>query len=116
MMAGASSGTSTGRLLVRKRGLRAEYEETCSHMDRAVRARMAAATGAVRAKESGSSPMEMNQSKLDTRPKRRFGTNRCFVVAHTIVPAASRALNEKAAIIACHGYLANPYPAMASVD
>src|SRR5437764_13515753 len=35
MTGGASSGTSTGRLLLRKWGLRAEYAETCSHIDRA---------------------------------------------------------------------------------
>ena len=43
----------------------------------------------------------MNQSKLETRPSRRRGTNRCFVVAHTIVPAASKALNAKQAAAIC---------------
>src|SRR5215210_7325303 len=67
-----------------------------------------AATGPVRAKEIGTRPIEMNQSKLDTRPRSLSGTRRPLVVAHTIVPAPSSALKMKLATIACHGNLAMP--------
>ena len=50
----------------------------------------------------------MNQSKLETRPRRRSGTRRPFVVAQTIVPAPSRALKTKLATIACHGKRGEP--------
>ena len=58
----------------------------------------------------------MNQSKLETRPSSRLGTRRPLVVAQTIVPAPSSALNAKQAAIACHGNRARPYPAIASVE
>ena len=74
------------------------------------------ATGPVNANESGSRPMEMNQSRLDTRPSSCRGTRRCFVVTHTMVPAVSSALKRKHASMACHGAWASPKPATASVD
>jgi hypothetical protein len=39
-----------------------------------------------------------------------------LVVAQTIVPAPSSALNAKQAAIACQGNRARPYPAIASVE
>jgi hypothetical protein len=48
---------------------------------------MATLTGPVRAKETGSRPIEMSQSRLETRPSISPGTWRCLAVAHTIVPA-----------------------------
>ena len=66
------------------------------------------ATGPVSANETGTRPMEMNQSKLATRPSSAVGTSRCFVVAHTIVPAVSSALKTKHAAMTCHETLASP--------
>jgi hypothetical protein len=68
----------------------------------------AAATGAVRAKETGRSPIEISQSRLDTRPSIAFGTCRCFTVAQTIVPAVSRALKTRQAIMSCQAAVAIP--------
>src|SRR6266498_1991075 len=56
----------------------------------------AEAIGPVTAKETGTSPIEMNQSNLETRPRSWPGTRRCFTVAHTTVPAVSRALTRTA--------------------
>ena len=68
----------------------------------------AAATGPVSANEIGTRPIEMNQSRLETRPRRRPGMRRCFVVIHTISPAASSALKTKLAAMSCHAKSANP--------
>jgi hypothetical protein len=81
-----------------------------------VRAPMASATGPVNAYESGTRPIEMNQSKLETRPSIRPGTSRCLVVIHTMSPALSRALNAKQKTIACQGSRAMPYPAIMRVE
>ena len=59
------------------------------------------ATGPVSAYDTGTSAVEMNQSKLETRPMSRAGTSRCFVVIHTMRPALSSALNRKQNAIAC---------------
>ena len=67
-----------------------------------------AATGAVSANDSGMSAIETNQSRLETRPSIEPGTWRCLIVAHTIVPAASRALNRRQAIISCQAAFAMP--------
>ena len=56
----------------------------------------AAATGAVSAKESGTSPIETSQSRLETRPSREEGTCRCLIVAQTIVPAGLEGVEEQA--------------------
>jgi hypothetical protein len=69
---------------------------------------IAPATGPVRAKDSGSRPIEMSQSRLETRPSMARGTWRCFVVAQTIVPAVSRALNATAASMSCQSALERP--------
>ena len=68
----------------------------------------APATGPTSAYDSGTSPIEMNQSRLETRPSSRPGMRRCFVVVHTISPALSNALKTKLAAISCHGSRANP--------
>ena len=81
----------------------------------AVWAPIAAATGPVTANEIGSRPIEISQSRLDTRPSIAAGTSRCLSVIHTIVPAVSSALNAKLANISCQAELASPYPATASV-
>ena len=65
------------------------------------RAPISPLTGAVMAKERGTSPVEMNQSRLDTRPSSALGTSRCFTVSHTTVPAASKALNRTLISMAC---------------
>ena len=72
--------------------------------------RTRAATGPVSANEIGTSPIEMNQSRLDTRPSSRPGMRRCFVVVHTIGPAASSALKTKLAAMSCHGKSRQPVP------
>jgi len=69
---------------------------------------IAALSGPVSAKESGSRPMEMSQSRLDTRPSISPGTWRCLAVAQTIVPAVSSALKARLASISCHTAVANP--------
>src|SRR5947208_2300373 len=76
---------------------------------------IAAATGAVSANDSGRSPIEISQSRLETRPSIDVGTCRCFIVAHRIVPAASRPLKTKHAAINCQAAVASPYPATESV-
>lgn len=72
-----------------------------------VRAPMAAASGAVRAKESGTRPIDTNQSRLETRPSRARGTRRCFTVSHTTVPADSKPLNSMLTTMACQAAWAN---------
>ena len=69
---------------------------------------MAAATGPVSAKDTGTRPMEMNQSKLATRPSSAVGTSRCLAVAQTMVPAVSSALNARHAAMTCHDTVARP--------
>ena len=73
-----------------------------------VRAPSTCATGPVNANERGTRPIEMNQSKLDTRPSSRPGTRRCFVVTHTMRPALSSPLKTKLAAMSCHGNRASP--------
>ena len=65
-------------------------------------------TGPVSAKDSGSRPIEISQSRLDTRPSSAAGTWRCLTVAHTIVPAVSSALKARLASISCQTALARP--------
>src|SRR3712207_6964086 len=60
---------------------------------------MAPATGAVSAYESGTNPIETNQSRLDTRPRSSAGTRRCFVVAHQTRDRKSTRLNSSHANI-----------------
>ena len=66
------------------------------------------ATGAVSAKESGSRPIEISQSRLETRPSMEAGTWRCLIVAQTIVPAVSSPLNRRQATISCQDEVARP--------
>ena len=66
------------------------------------------AAGAVSANESGSSPIEIIQSRLETRPSIEAGTCRCFMVAQTMVPAVSNALKARQAIISCQAAVAIP--------
>ena len=75
----------------------------------------AALTGPVSAYDSGSRPIEIIQSRLDTRPRSCEGTWRCLAVAHAIVPAVSSVLNRTLASIRPHRPLAKPYPATAAV-
>ena len=60
---------------------------------------ISAVAGAVSANETGRRPIEIIQSRLDTRPSSEEGTCRCLIVAQTMVPAASRALNTRQASI-----------------
>ena len=53
-------------------------------------------------------PIEISQSRLETRPSSAEGTSLCLIVAHTIVPAVSNALNRKLAIISCQTAAARP--------
>ena len=69
---------------------------------------IAALTGPVSAKDRGSSPIEMSQSRLETRPSMAAGTWRCFIVAQTIVPAVSKPLKIMQASISCHTAVDNP--------
>ncbi len=52
-----------------------------------VRAPSSSATGPVTAKESGISPIDTNQSKLDTRPSISAGTSVFIMVFQTTMPA-----------------------------
>jgi hypothetical protein len=72
------------------------------------RAPIAPLTVPVSAKDSGSSPIEISQSRLETRPSSAGGTWRCFAVAQTMVPAVSRALNARLASISFHTASAKP--------
>ncbi len=54
------------------------------------------AAGPVNANDSGSNPIEMNQSRLETRPSSCRGTSRCLVVAQTIVPAGLERVEQEA--------------------
>jgi hypothetical protein len=65
-------------------------------------------TGAVSAKETGTRPIEISQSRLETRPSRCPGTWRCLAVAHTIVPAVSSALKARLASMSCQTAVATP--------
>ena len=69
---------------------------------------IAALTGPVSANDSGSRPIEISQSRLDTRPSSAAGTWRCLAVAHTIVPAVSSALKARLASMSCQTALARP--------
>src|SRR6478735_7064567 len=73
---------------------------------RVARTPSAAATGAVSANEMGSRPIEISQSRLETRPSIELGTWRCLIVAQTIVPAVSSALKTRHASISCHAAVA----------
>ena len=73
-----------------------------------VRSPSAALTGPVMAKDTGSRPIEISQSRLETRPSSSVGTSRCLVVAHAIVPAVSRLLKATLAIISPHSWLDRP--------
>ena len=64
---------------------------------RVARAPTRSATGAVSAKDNGNSPIEISQSRLETRPSIDAGTCRCLIVAQTIVPAVSSALKSRQA-------------------
>ena len=99
----------------RKRAPRVTAPPIAAAPTSVARAPTAAATGAVNAKESGRSPIEISQSRLETRPSIDAGTWRCFSVAQTIVPAASSALKSRHASPSCQVALAKPYPATASV-
>ena len=69
---------------------------------------MAPLTGPVRAKDSGSRPIEISQSRLETRPSSAAGTWRCLAVAHTMVPAVSSALKARLASMSCQTAEARP--------
>jgi len=73
-----------------------------------VRAPSSAAAGAVRANDTGRPAMEMNQSRLETRPISSGGTKRCLVAAQAIVPAASIALITTEASTSCQRDCAIP--------
>ena len=64
--------------------------------------------GPVSARDTGTRPIEISQSRLETRPSIDVGTCRCFAVAQTIVPAVSSALKTKHASISCHTAWAIP--------
>jgi hypothetical protein len=65
-------------------------------------------TGPVSANDSGSRPIEISQSRLDTRPSSAAGTWRCLAVAHTMVPAVSSALKARLASMSCQIAPATP--------
>lgn len=67
-----------------------------------LRTPIAALTGPVSANDSGSRPIEISQSRLETRPSSEVGTRRCFAVAQMIVPAVSSELNARLASIRPH--------------
>ena len=69
---------------------------------------MTLAIGPVRANDTGSRPIEISQSKLETRPSRLGGTWRCLAVAQMIVPAVSSTLNMQHTTISCQFACASP--------
>ena len=90
---------------------RAERDDAADHGradERRLRTPIAALTGPVSANDTGSSPIEISQSRLDTRPSSAAGTWRCLAVAHTIVPAVSSALNARLASMSCQTAVASP--------
>jgi hypothetical protein len=56
----------------------------------------------VSAYETGVSASESTQSRLDTRPIIRPGTERCRTVVQTIPPVVMQPTEKKLTIIACH--------------
>ena len=73
-----------------------------------VRIPSAALTGPVIANDTGSSPIEISQSRLDTRPSSAAGTCRCLAVAQAIVPAVSSVLKATLASISPQSACAIP--------
>jgi len=65
-------------------------------------------SGAVSANDSGSRPIEISQSRLDTRPSIDAGTWRCLRVAQTIVPAVSSALKARQTTTSSQVAVASP--------
>ena len=75
-----------------------------------VRAPNSSAAGPVIAKESGTRPIETNQSKLDTRPSISGGTSVFSSVFHTTMPAVAHPKETNAIAHICHAApaIANP--------
>jgi hypothetical protein len=66
-----------------------------------VRTPSALLTGAVSANDRGSSPIEINQSRLDTQASSAAGTCRCFAVAQMIVPVGQMPRAGAGAALTC---------------
>ena len=73
-----------------RRGERGRRRRTC-----AVDADRRGRPGAVSAKETGVSPIETSQSRLETRPRRSRGTRICISVVQITVPRPSRAARRR---------------------
>src|SRR5205807_1472699 len=109
------AGRCVERMPGRKRKARVTQPPRSPAATRVVRAPTTWAAQPASPKERGSSEIEMNQSRLDTRPRREAGTNRCLAVSHTIVPAVSRAWKARLTAISCQPAVASPYPATEKV-
>ena len=96
------------RIPGRKRAPNVTTPPTSAAAISVARAPIAPATGAVSANEIGNSPIEISQSRLETRPSIALGTWRCLTVAQTIVPAVSSALKTRQASISCQAAVASP--------
>src|SRR6266545_1070147 len=75
-----------------------------------------AATGPVRANETGTRPADANQSRLETRPSMSPGTRRWSSVRHTIPPEAEKPKRTTLASIACHTWTQSASAATAKVE
>ena len=75
----------------------------------------AAASGPTTAKLSGTPPIEISQSRLETRPSRWPGTSRCSRVNQITTSAVMQLSETNATAIACHTEETSPNPAVISI-